>query len=194
MAGTHVARATPIAEAGPDAAKPLAVALTDVDAGLATTIHADGRRRVWDVRGATPVLDGEAPVPGDVAVGLRSAALCRGRPRAIVVTAGGKVLRWDWDGTSAAASADVLLHHPGLGQAMSVVAASADGRLAAVAPVDVGGIVMVVALDGGRELDRVPIPLASGVLPTALAFAPDGSALFVGTARGTILRYRIDRD
>jgi len=73
------------------------------------------------------------------------------------------------------------------------LAASSDGRRAAAC----GGHV-VALLDvppgGGRpaERDRLDLPRATGLRPTAVAFGPDDGALLVGAEGGVVLRFRID--
>ncbi len=70
------------------------------------------------------------------------------------------------------------------------VAVRPDGGRAAVAFAD--GSLRLISLPKGQELDRIDLRGAADV-PLSVAFTPAGDGLVVGTERGLVLRFDIDR-
>jgi serine/threonine-protein kinase len=76
---------------------------------------------------------------------------------------------------------------------LRAAALSSDGRLAAAARAPIGsepGLIELYDVETMTELERIALPARSVDEVTSLAFGRD-DAIFAGTARGVVLRYRI---
>ena len=80
-------------------------------------------------------------------------------------------------------------HTLDLEREVTALAPLPDGRLCAVASAD--GAVRLWEVESGATVDVIDLATSLDSA-TALAFAPDGAVLLVGTRRGVVLRFALD--